>query len=97
MPKLTLDVCHGENETIEDVLKSLTRDLNVTAVVDNPSGPACGWPVITFTGTYEELTRLAVRYESVEDCAVDVLLDRASRPVASAVNAARDLLEWIKD
>jgi len=98
MPHLTLDVAHEESETVEAAIADLTRGTDVTATVIDPAGPAGGWPVVTFTGTRDGLVRLAVRYEGIEGQIVDLLLgNRSSRSSGSAIDAARDLLDWIKD
>lgn len=75
---LDLDLAFDDADTIADTLR-LANDMAINAgcpdlaiSVVNESGPAAGWPEIRFTGSLDQLTRLANTIEPDSD-AIDFI------------------------
>lgn len=61
MHTLTLDVCFGQDQELDDAIDAL---VNETDVVTATTGihVAGGWPEVKFAGTWDELVIVANRY-----------------------------------
>lgn len=63
MRSIQLDVSFGSTETVQDAIREMTEDTEITGRVVIEHGPGGGWPVVEFTGPDDEITRLEANYE----------------------------------
>jgi hypothetical protein len=60
--RIELDTVVESNETINDVIAEMTKDLDVEANLVAEHGPAGGHPLIAYIGTEADLRTIARRY-----------------------------------
>jgi hypothetical protein len=65
MQTFELDVAY--DETLEDALATIPKNIAVTYRVVDPNGPGGGWPVIAFTGKRKAIKRLVREWYSPDD------------------------------
>ena len=74
MATVQLDTCYNEQtETIDGVIADFSAEFDITGTVVDPHGPGGGWPIVEWTGTKDQLRKLAMAHYGADETMLETV------------------------